>query len=189
MEQLFADPQPLHSILVHVPVALTIVGILLVWAAAATSDERKTLRWLAAICYLIAAIAAFGAGFPGASAREQISGALPSGVWAAISHHEYLGRQIWKLSLATAGLLALSTAPQAWVRSIAITLAIGLSAAAAAWTGVATYNGTQLVYRHGLGVPAQVETLTPPLASRDEVPGSADPKTRMTSSASNTQDL
>lgn len=166
IQEILSHPQPLHSVLVHIPIALTTVGIVLVWVAAATSDTHKTLRWVAALCYLIAAITAYGAGFSGSSAREQISGALPSPVWAAISHHEYLSRQIWKLALATAGLLTLSASPWAWCRSSGIYLAVGVSAACAIWTGVATYDGARLVYHYGLGVPPSVAPLVSPLAQR-----------------------
>ena len=136
----------IHPIIVHFPIALTVVGALAVLAYAIL--RRDWLRWFGPILLTIALLGAGGAYFSGGAAEDRAERiGVPE---AAIQEHEEAGIwAIWLIALST--LLAWAT--HASRRGVWVAAIVSLAAAAA--IAVASHRGGILVYVHGAGrVPA-----------------------------------
>lgn len=132
----------IHPMIVHFPIALTMVGALAVLAY--TILRRDWLRWFGPILLTIALAGAGGAYFSGQSAEDR---AEEIGVpHAAIESHEEIAIwAIWLIALST--LLAWATHASrrgTWVAAI-------VSLAAMVVIGFAAHRGGKLVYIHGAG--------------------------------------
>lgn len=192
VQELFPSPQELHAIIAHLPVALSVLGVIVVYVSAAVVAERQTLRWVAVAAYLLMAATAYFAVETGETARAQLSNRMPGYIWDEVDHHEDLAEYVWMFAVATAAFAAVSTLKYKWVRIGGISIAMLGSLATAGWVGLTGHAGGELVYTHGLGVnpetrvdwrlnpPAPVETSDASETSDDENaadgPGGGAPK-------------
>ena len=146
----------IHPMIVHFPIALTVVGAFALLAY--TILRRDWLRWFGPILLTIALAGAGGAYFSGQSAEDRAQRiGVPE---AAIESHEEVA--IWAIWLiALSALLAWATHASrrgTWVAAI-------VSLAAMVVIGFAAHRGGKLVYVHGAGrVPDATSEAPPPTA-------------------------
>jgi uncharacterized membrane protein len=136
----------IHPLIIHFPIALTVVGALAILAYAIL--RRDWLRWFGPILLTIALAGAGAAYFSGEAAKDRAEHiGVPE---AAIQEHEEAAIwAIWLVALST--LLAWATHASrrgVWFAAI-------VSLVAVATIAVASHRGGTLVYVHGAGrVPA-----------------------------------
>jgi len=183
----FAAPATRHAALVHLPIAMSLLGVIVALLAATTRRSRVT-KGIAIIWFLALAVTAYMATQSG----ERAQGALPPGLSEAahlrLDQHAQMGDRVWLFAIAAAGLFAISLAPSTMVRATASALAFGAAIAGAGWTGLVGHHGGVLVYEYGLGTAplrdalaasARVESSTAGDAAGDAVPAhraSQDPR-------------
>lgn len=149
--------QELHAIAAHLPVALSMLGVLGVIAAISIRTHRESLRWVVVGAYILLAGAAFFAAETGEDARAQISGAVSKSIWDTIDRHAFLAEKVWMFALATAVLMAVSVAAKGGLRIAMNAVTLVASITTAGWVAVTGHHGGTLVYHHGIGIrPDQV---------------------------------
>lgn len=158
----FTNPSMLHAAIVHLPIALAIVGIPLVYVCAALNGDKNTLRWVAVGCYATLTICAIGAEWSGDGARGKVPPELPATVWNDIDRHESMGEAVWIFGAITTALLLLSVARIQTLRSASIALAMVASLGAGIWVVLTGHYGGMLIYSHGLGTPMMAAVSQPP---------------------------
>lgn len=150
----FEDPQRLHAILVHIPIAVAVLGLILTLGVTLTGSKASGLRWTTVFIYLLGTLAALWAAHTGEEAREHLLVKPTGDVLTVMNNHEELAEFFW-ISLATTGFfILLSTVRVTWFRSVALVFALLASAASVAWVGAIGHYGGELVYRHSIGVPS-----------------------------------
>jgi len=155
-------PQRLHAALVHLPIGASVFGLILLVALALTLGRSHGLRWAAVVVFL----AGMGPAFLTDDAGTEALGVLmTSGMnrtpeaTAILHQHEEMGEAVWIFYLVAAGLTTATVFPWHLVRVPALVLAVTCGFAAASWVGVTGFYGGELVYVHGLGVPASPNNL------------------------------
>lgn len=143
----------IHPLVVHFPIALTVVGALA--TAAYALLRRDWLRWFGPILLTVALLGAAGAYFTGEDAKDRAEKiAVPEA--AVESHEETAIWAIWLIALST--LLAWATHASrrgVWVAAV-------VSLAAVAVVALAAHRGGKLVYIHGAGrVPGAPSSAAP----------------------------
>lgn len=149
-------PQMLHSASVHMPIALAMLGIPLVFLSFVLPAEKKTFRQAALICYLLLVGSAFAAVKTGEDARDKVPPTIRSEAAKLLDNHAMMAEYVWMLGLAASVLLALSlvntkTLRIPWVYRSMVGLALLLSLFTGGWIAFAAHYGGELVYTHGIG--------------------------------------
>jgi len=165
MFAVLSDPQELHAVLVHLPVAGSIFGLVLAIILAVTRGRSHGVRWSCAAVYLIAAIVAFMAADIGGDAKVRLSemgATLTPQMVEHIETHEGLGQRVWIWLATTTILVALTAVTQKRVRTIAMVVAVLAGVFTLGWVTMTAYYGGSLVYGYGVGVPTSSANLNPP---------------------------
>ncbi|MBX7257276.1 MAG: hypothetical protein K1Y02_13010 [Candidatus Hydrogenedentes bacterium] len=170
MIEFLSRASSLHAIVVHFPVALSIVAIPLVYLCAAGRGERNDLRWVAFGCYVIVLITSFLAVQTGHGAMDHIPSSMSSEVWSTVERHEVMAEKVWIFALITAALIALSALRIRTVRIAAASLAVISSVLTAGWVGITGHFGGTLVYEYGVGTPAMHASAETPARNLAPVP-------------------
>lgn len=164
--EVFTDPQRLHAAVVHLPVAMALLGIPLVYLTAISQSDKETLRWLTLGWYaLLIPLALLGQWTGERAYDEAPTSTLPKAVMDQVLRHEEMAEYIWMFAAATAVLVAVSTLNIRWFRMIVMSLAMVSSLATGVWVSVTGHLGGDLVYTHGVGTPGVILTQpaeTPP---------------------------
>ncbi|MCA9293807.1 MAG: hypothetical protein KDA20_08335 [Phycisphaerales bacterium] len=153
-------PQTRHAILVHLPIVFSGIAMLLALAAAFLR-QNKTLRWLAAIAFVVV----LGTSFLATNSGELAEGAMGEVSQRAhrLAHeHEELAESVWMFALGGlvfAG-LAFAGKPK-WLGPIGAWLAVLAGIAGAGWVANTAHHGGKLVYRLGVGTPHPVQDEKP----------------------------
>ncbi|MCP4645704.1 MAG: hypothetical protein GY851_34985 [bacterium] len=171
INQVLANPQMKHAIMVHLPVALAVLGVPLVLLASVIKTKRFGLRWFAALAYVVLIVAAVVTVESGEVALDVVPETVPQEARDVAHDHEEMAEKVWMFGLATAILLALTAVPNTTARRIFVALAILASLATAGWVGVVGYHGGVLVYDHGVGTPAMKGPPGEPAAAKPTVDG------------------
>ena len=148
------SPQVLHAVLVHLPLALGMIGIPMVFIGAVTKMNNPTLRWVIFFVYVFMALTALPAAFMGARALSAAEGTMPAAAVAIAESHKWMAKNAWVLPLITAFLVLICRTKQEWFRVAVATLAVLAGVAAGIWMGITGYYGGELVYGYGIGTPA-----------------------------------
>ena len=139
---------PWHPVLVHYPIALTIMAA--VFQLFAVLGRRTGFFLPALVCLCAAGVAGITAAITGA-AQEQLVKELP-GIHAALERHETLGNlSAW--TLGAGGLLSIYLYLKGQLRPRLFLLALVLAGTLVLVTG---HYGGRLVYSHGAGVSLPV---------------------------------
>ena len=173
-----SDPQQKHAMMVHLPIAISILGLLGLLILAVTSGRSTGLRWCCVAVYLLGAGLAWSAEEAGEEAMDRLDTAAMTP--AALEHleaHEELGEWVWAW-FAVTGVIATLTVIETesrWWRPTIVLASVLAGGGAAVYTGIVSHHGGTMVYRHGVGVPAspnnlQLEATTP--SHHDEPEGS-----------------
>lgn len=147
---LLRNPAILHAMAVHFPVALSVLGVPVAFAAL-IARRRHAPLWLTALLYALLAVAAFAAVQTGEGARERAPATLPEEVWGLIDEHEELGEKIWMAALATAVAALLAFVPYPNFSAAMRVLAVAGSLTVLGMAGLTAHRGGALVYEHGVG--------------------------------------
>lgn len=145
--------QELHAISAHLPIALSMLGVLAVIAAIAIRTPRHSLRWVVVGTYILLAAAAFFTTRTGEDARAAVSGAVNKTIWDTIDHHEEMAEKVWMFAVATAGLMAVSVFAKGHLRIAMNVVTVIACLLTAGWVAVTGHYGGTLVYQHGIGIP------------------------------------
>jgi uncharacterized membrane protein len=178
------QPQTLHAMVVHFPIAVSVIGLILVFMLMLGGGKSHGMRWAIFVLYLIGAICAFFASQTGESAEEAMRLQMAEGTQlteaasAVLEQHERMGSFVW-IPLAVVSLASLlSVFKASSVRVMMLVVAVIGALFSAGWVAVAAHLGGQLVYTHGVGVPASQNNLVRPLPSQgdddDAEPGDGD---------------
>ncbi|MDX9971513.1 MAG: c-type cytochrome domain-containing protein [FCB group bacterium] len=161
--ELGLDPQRVHAAVVHLPVALALLGIPLVYLTAVSSSDKETLRRLTLAFYALLIPLALLAQWTGEGAHDQVPANMTAEVYDRIEQHEEMAEQVWIFAAVTAVLLAFSTLKLKWFRTAMMSLAMVASLATGGWMAVTGHLGGDLVYTYGVGTPGKA--LNRPLAA------------------------
>ncbi len=147
------NTQEMHAIAAHLPVALSMLGPLILVAALLIKTDREVLRWVAAATYLVLAGTAYIAVETGEDSRSEVSGAIAKSIWDILDDHENMAEYVWIFGVCTALLIAASALTRHVAqRSFGIAAMIA-ALATAVWVGLTGHHGGTLVYKHGIGIP------------------------------------
>ncbi len=150
------DPQMRHAVLIHLPIALAILGLIPAALSFFTKLGKAPVIVTIAL-YLLLIATAWGGVLSGESAEDQI-GAPPYIVRMQVHDHEEAAEKIWYFALAATilGLGGLIKAPKVALTAKSLTLLAGVGAAGV--TGYAAHLGGSLVYDYGIGTPNPLTT-------------------------------
>ncbi|MBZ0286210.1 MAG: hypothetical protein K8I30_01245, partial [Anaerolineae bacterium] len=157
----FNDPRMLHAAIVHMPIALAVLGVPLLCLSAALS-ERHTFRTLCFVLYGSLAAMAFITIQTGDRARDVAPNTLSQEVWDVMELHETLANYTWMLALAVTVFLAFSYIKYRPIRVAAMVFALLAALITGVLVSSAAHFGGQLVYVHGVGTPYMNTLATKP---------------------------
>ncbi len=153
LSEFIPNTQELHAIAAHLPVALSMFGILFVAGALLLKTHRDVLRWVASAVYLLLAATAYVAVETGEDSRSEVSGGVPKAIWEIIDEHEEMAEYVWMFGVGIALLMAISALTRYTPRKISGIASLIAALATAGWVGVTGHHGGTLVYQHGIGIP------------------------------------
>ena len=169
------EPAIRHAAMVHLPIAFSALGAVLVVALLLTGGRSQWLRSMAAILYLVAGALAFMTAMSGEDALEQLAPARTEAFSQRIDAHEWLGEWAWTPLTATFVLICLSFFRSLGLRVTFLSLSLMASVLCVAWVGLTAHHGGQLVYAHGAGVSAPAAA-PPPASPPADVPAPPAPE-------------
>mgnify|MGYP001226824110 CR=1 FL=1 len=150
------DPHARHAMLVHFPIVLALIGVVPLVIHLAMKARSRGLGLALLAWYAAASIGAALAANSGEAAEEGVEAlSLTTAEQAALERHEELGENGWIWPLIPAALAAVTLVPRPRLRIAAAGLALAAGAGVAVWVGATAHAGGELVYKHGLGVPAR----------------------------------
>lgn len=152
-KQYIPSTQEAHAISAHLPVALSMIGVVGVAVALAARTQRDALRWAVVGLYVVLAASAYVTVQTGERARQEVSGSIPPAIWDIIERHEDLAEKVWIFGLGTAVVMAASIMARGGLRTSMSVVTVIASLATAGWVGLTGHEGGTLVYEHGIGIP------------------------------------
>lgn len=152
IQDTLADPSMKHASMTHLPIALVLIGPVLLLAAGVLPGRRRMMSLLSAILYIVLAISALFTLWSGEDAYDRIGGVSEALAHQAHDHGE-MAERIWTFGLALAAIAAcgLLKKKQAALAAVWTGFAGGLFLIT--WTIIAAHKGGVLVYDHGVGTP------------------------------------
>lgn len=164
-----------HAIVVHMPIALSVLGVPAALVAAFFGREKTHLRWLVVVLYLTLLLASVVAVQTGEDAEHAIPSGQPQAMWDVENEHEEMAEKVWIFALATALLALLSVPKVDGLRLVMSVLMVIGSLACAGWVGLVGHHGGTLVYVYGVGTPAVEKQEPAPLPVPDTGSPDAEP--------------
>ncbi len=153
LSEFIPNTQEAHAIAAHLPIGLSVFGVILVVAAVAIKTERDVLRWAACAAYLLLALSAYIAVETGEDSRSEVAGTVPKAIWDILDDHEFMAEYVWMFGIGTAALMAASVIAKGTPRRVTGTATVVAALATAIWVGVMGHHGGTLVYQYGIGIP------------------------------------
>lgn len=172
----FNDPHARHAMIVHLPIAGSLLGLALLALLAAFRFKPVGLRVAVTAVYAAITVGAVLAADAGEAAEENVEHSVPaltSVEESALEAHEEAGEGAWVWLLAPAALSLGMFVPKKKLRVIAGGATLLAAAASAGWISWTGHLGGELVYTHGLGVPAREKAAGADVA-RPEQPAGRD---------------
>ncbi len=158
--QSLADPQQKHAMMIHLPIAVSLLGVFGLAAMMITRGRSRALRWCCVGLYVLGGLAAWTAAEAGEEAMDRLDPAVMT--QEALEHlekHEEMGERVWLFLMLTGAIAAVSASRRNRVRTASLALALLAGFGTAAYTGVTSHHGGAMVYRHGVGVPTSPNNL------------------------------
>jgi hypothetical protein len=147
-----ADPQTRHAALGHLPIALSVVVLLLALASAIWCGRNATLRWTTVVACALLVLTALITVQSGEDADAQLTGLLPADVTQLIHDHEERAEKVWIFGVVTGVLVALAVI-RGRTALVMSWLAVLGGAATVGWLALTAHDGGTLVYAYGVGTP------------------------------------
>lgn len=157
----FNDPQTRHAMLVHLPIALSMLGVLAVLACLLSAGRNVTLRWVAVAAYTLLVIALFAAINSGENAENNLQGGVLSAAQQHLQQHEDMASKTWWIAIAVLALLFVSNLKHKTARIGSLCLALLVSLFGSLWIGRTAHHGGAMVYQFGVGTPTAAITTLP----------------------------
>lgn len=171
MQEEFRDPARVHAMMVHFPIAVSILGLVLLFFLTVAGGRSPGMRWACVIVYLIGAGIAIAAKMSGDNAAEQLTPNRNAAADVVLNDHYEAGEKVWIPLAITTLFVALTAINITGVRVLTLVAAILAALFSLAWVSYTGYLGGQLVYAHGVGVPASQNNTV-----REEEPAQPPPK-------------
>ncbi len=149
------DPQMKHAATVHLPIALSMLGVLLALLAAFLGGKSRTIAWTAFGAYVVLIFLARYAVGTGEDAHNDLNVAYPQ-INELVHEHEEMAEKVWLFALAVSVVLLVGALTKARVRIASAIIALILSMVTALWIGTTAHHGGTLVYAYGAGTPVPV---------------------------------
>lgn len=144
------DPAMRHAAVVHLPLALSLIGIPFL-VASAIATKSKAMRWSALLLYAVFACSAWLAMQTGEDARGHLTGNTAGEAFELVDEHEEMGEWIWIFAFGITALIALSAASKPALRRGAAWTAVLGAAFTAGWAAVTAHHGGSAVYLYAAG--------------------------------------
>jgi uncharacterized membrane protein len=157
------DPHEFHAIVVHLPIAIGLLGVLFAVLVAITGGASRGIRWACVLLFALGAGGAYLAQWAGGRAADHIMAARPTMLSDAaqrmLDDHQEYGEKVW-IFMAVAAVLACATAfKHRGAKVVAIILLLAASVFAAGWVACTADRGGTLVYEYGVGVPQTLNNM------------------------------
>ena len=183
MIQASQHPPRLHAMVVHFPIAISVIGLIMLFVLAFTGGKSNGWRWACVLVYAIGAGTAFVAFQSGQQALSDASSSLTSDAVSELaSRHEEMGEKVWIFLAVTTVLIAVTAIPYPPCRIGFLVLSILAGIATAGWVAVTGHEGGTLVYMHGIGTRStqaqdsgSADATPPPVSPKSPAPASAIP--------------
>ena len=144
------NPAMRHAAVVHLPLALSTIGVPFVIVAAIAS-KRHWPRWTALLLYLVFAGAAWFALQTGEDAEALMKRNQPSQAFDLVHEHEEMGEKIWIFAAVVTALIAVSAFRKPLVRHGAAWVGVLAALFTAGWVAVTAHHGGSAVYLYAVG--------------------------------------
>jgi hypothetical protein len=163
------DPPTRHAALVHLPVALSLVCVLLALLAAVAAPRVPAFRGVALGGFLLLAVSAWVATESGEEAHHAWDREYSAVAHELLEQHEEMAERVAWAAVAIAVLVVVSAIRKPMVRHGAAGLALLGSVGLAGWVAYTGHLGGTMVYAHGVGIatPAAKPVNTDALATDD----------------------
>lgn len=168
ISQAFANPQQKHAMLVHLPVAISLLGVIMLLVLTGLRGRSHPVRWLTAGMYLIAAITSFLAKQSGFEASLMVDVLSPEYI-AQLNHHKQLAENLPLAMFIQSILIAFTALSIKKIRITMLILSFIMSLWLALWVAQTAHHGGSLVYVHGAAARTMMikpPAHTPPPAAR-----------------------
>jgi uncharacterized membrane protein len=163
MYQALFEANKLHAMLVHFPIAISIVGLIMLVIFSFTGGTNNGWRWACVLIYCIGMSTAFLAAQAGGSAMHNAAGHVTSdAVTARMHEHAQMGSKVWMFLAVTTTLITLTAIPYNGPRIGFLVLSVVSALATVGWIGVTAHHGGTLVYAHAVGVEREEEKAAGP---------------------------
>ena len=165
-----SSPQTRHAAMVHLPIAMSMIGPVVLLSLLVKGKSAGAFRWLAVVFFVVATVSAVMAERSGHAAADastlDVGIELSEAAADTLSEHREMAERVVWLFAATAVLTLVSMVPMKFMRVATTLLALGLSIYTFAWVAATAHYGGELVYEHGVGVPATEHNL--PMSDEQE---------------------
>ncbi len=180
MLEAWRDPTTVHATLVHMPIALAILGALVTLILAIMAGSNRTLRLVAICIYVLLMLCALMAAQSGKSARSDLDHQFPREVYDLMDTHEQMASNIWLFAVISTAVAAGTMAKTPKIQKVTAWIAFFAGSATLAWVGATAHHGGTLVYEWGVGTPKPVAFMgawneTPRHETEREGAGAASP--------------
>ena len=166
----WSQPQSRHAIMVHMPIALSLVCLAATFLAAIRMGRSKSLHVTALALTLALTVSALTASRSGENAEGTVKGALSEAGDVALKEHKEMGEQVWLFGLGGCALLAVGlsgrkrkknadgsaegqTSRSKPLHAASAWSAFVLAVLTAGWTANTGHFGGKLVYEFGAVKP------------------------------------
>lgn len=146
------DPQMRHAIMVHMPIALSMLGVLLAIVSLILGGRSRALAWTTTVAYVLLAGSAYLAMLSGEDAHDVLNIATPA-VNELVNEHEEMAEWVWIFAAVIAVILVVASVTKEKVRAGAAAVALIGGLFTAGWVSLTADHGGRLVYEHGAGTP------------------------------------
>jgi uncharacterized membrane protein len=182
-------PQTRHAAMVHLPIAMSMIGPVVLLALLVKGKNAGSFRWLAVLFFVVATVASLMAERSGHAAADDSTVdrdvTLSEPASDTLSEHREMAERVVWLFAGTTALTMLSALPMKSARVGSTLLALGLSIFTLGWVAGTAHLGGELVYEHGVGVPATENNL--PMSDEQEQNSQTMPSTQEQSPDSDPQ--
>ena len=146
-----------HAVAVHIPIALGVLGVPVVFVCAVMKMNNATLRWTAFAMYAALALAAFATVWTGQRSFADMPNAITPEARKLFETHQWLAGKVWIFAAVTAVLILACVIKRESFRVAVSMLVLLASVATGLCVGITGHYGGALVYKYGVGVAAAPE--------------------------------
>ena len=151
-----------HAAMVHLPIAVSMLGLMGLLGLVLTRGRSKTLRYGCVAIYAIGALAGWMAHGAGEEALALLdTSVMTEPALERIETHESMGERVWIWLAVTAVITVITgfAGQESRLKMVVLTLAVLAGIGASVYVAVTAHHGGTLVYEYGVGTPASPNNL------------------------------